>query len=218
MERWWWLIDCSDQSDAEEGHNGFPATSQHTRKSNSFDIGICLTLCLLHPCCCALYENRTCMLYSYTQILYVWDRHLAVFVHNSWQNAFVIFLSNEAAWISFLMCSQACRPHWLCSKLLLYPPAPHCVCVCVCLIPFSFRHGTGQPLRSGEAFRSQIPCEKALFPPVQKQISGLPCWDQVYVSVSLPANMFGLTAMWQEKFAQFFVFAQFIKPQIICIQ
>lgn len=79
-------------------------------------------------------------------------------------------------------------------------PTPH---FCVCLMPFPLRHGTGQPLRSGEVFRSQTPCEKALFPPVQKQISGLPCWDQVYVSVSPPASMCGMTTMWQEKIEPF---------------
>lgn len=63
----------------------------------------------------------------------------------------------------------------------LYPT----MCVCVCLMPFIPRHGTGCALRSGEVFRSQIPCEKTLFPSVQKQVSGLPCWDRVYVSVSL---------------------------------
>lgn len=79
-------------------------------------------------------------------------------------------------------------------------PTPH---FCVCLMPFPLRHGTGQPLRSGEVFRSQTHCEKALFPPVQKQISGLPCWDQVYVSVSPPASMCGMTTMWQEKIEPF---------------
>lgn len=68
---------------------------------------------------------------------------------------------------------------------LFWVPVPHYVCVCVCLMPFIPRHGTGCALRSGEVFRSQIPCEKTLFPSVQKQVSGLPCWDRVYVSVSL---------------------------------
>lgn len=74
-------------------------------------------------------------------------------------------------------------------------------------MPFPLRHGTGQPLRSGEVFRSQTPCEKALFPPVQKQISGLPCWDQVYVSVSTPASMCGVTTMEQENAEAFIVMA-----------
>lgn len=65
------------------------------------------------------------------------------------------------------------------------------------LMPFPLRHGTGQPLRSGEVFRSQTRCEKALLPPVQKQISGLPCWDQVYVSVSPPAST--VCAVWRPR-------------------
>lgn len=103
-----------------------------------------------------------------------------------------------------LMCSQAGRACWLCTASLLYPAPPLLLfsshtTLSVCLMPFPLRHGTGQPLRSGEVFRSQTPCEKALFPPVQKQISGLPCWDQVYVSVSTPASMCGMTTMWREK-------------------
>lgn len=103
----------------------------------------------------------------------------------------------------YLMCSRACRVRCLyvlrhcffffvffCNILQPLFQFPHpTLCVCVCLMPFPLRHGTGQPLRSGEVFRSQIPREKALFPPVQKQISGLPCWDQVYVSVSPPADV-----------------------------
>lgn len=60
-----------------------------------------------------------------------------------------------------------------------------CVSVCVLLLEFSnfsLRHGGGQLLRSGEVLRSQSPSDKALFSSVQKQISGLSCWYQVYVS------------------------------------
>lgn len=68
-------------------------------------------------------------------------------------------------------------------------PPPPLVCV---VVPFPLRHGAGQPLRSEDVLRSQDP---GPFPPIQKQISGLPCWDQVYVLVSLSANMCGVMTM-----------------------
>lgn len=116
---------------------------------------------------------------------------LAVFVHNlqQWCNAFICYQKKAACSLLFDV-----FPSWqslLAVCFILQPPplfSSHTP-LCVCLMPFPLRHGTGQPLRSGEVFRSQTPCEKALLPPVQKQISGLPCWDQVYVSVSPPASM-----------------------------
>lgn len=107
----------------------------------------------------------------------------------------LFFITYEQHGVSYLMCSQAGRVCWLCAALLLYPATPFSspTPLCVCLMPCPLRNGTGQPLRSGEVFRSQTPFEKALFPPVQKQISGLPCWDQVYVSVSPPA----VCVVWQ---------------------
>lgn len=66
-----------------------------------------------------------------------------------------------------------------------------CVSVCVLLLEFSnfsLRHGGGQLLRSGEVLRSQSPSDKALFSSVQKQISGLSCWYQVYVSAPPTAS------------------------------
>lgn len=124
-----------------------------------------------------------------------------------------------------LMCSQAGRACWLCTASLLYPERPHPLLLLlfsshttlsVCLMPFPLRHGAGQPLRSGEVFRSQTPCEKALFPPVQKQISGLPCWDQVYVSVSTPASMCGMTTMWRENIQKKFICVKFAIVLLHC--
>lgn len=107
----------------------------------------------------------------------------------------VCCLSREQHVVSHLIFSRAGRACWLWAALLLYPATPFSspTPLCVCLMPCPLRNGTGQPLRSGEVFRSQTPFEKALFPPVQKQISGLPCWDQVYVSVSPPA----VCVVWQ---------------------
>ncbi|XP_031710329.1 capping protein, Arp2/3 and myosin-I linker protein 3 isoform X2 [Anarrhichthys ocellatus] len=179
-------IEAADpvSQDEEEGHNGFPATSRHTRKSNSFDIGMSDAVVTL-ICCAHIKMNTTCMFSSTHGCLT--QMHISLFlfiIHNNGAMPFVVYYQKKAARVSYLMCSHARRASWLRYRIAASPsnpfsvPTPHSVFVCV-LVPFPLRHGTGQPLRSGEVLRSHIFCEKDPFPPAQKQISGLPCWDQV---------------------------------------
>ena len=134
--------------------------------------------------------NSTCMLFGST---HAWMRQIDILLFSpsfiTMAHCLVIIISNESSGI--LMSSHA-PDRSSCPLYPATPPSPLFVplfphpTLSVCLMPFPFRHGPGQPLRSGEVLRSQIPCEKAQFPPVQKQLSGLPSGDQVYVSVSLP--------------------------------
>lgn len=81
---------------ADEGRNGFPAASQHTRKSNSFDIG---TVCLSLPCFCAHTTGAIRMLFSSTHgcLSQVHVLLLLFIIHNNGAMPLLFFYQMEAA-------------------------------------------------------------------------------------------------------------------------
>lgn len=91
------------QPEEEEGRNGFSATSRHTRKSNSFDIGtVCLTLCMLQHTCCLTHDMHSMhavQLYIHVCL----SAQLAVFVHNlqQWCNASICYQKKAACSLLF---------------------------------------------------------------------------------------------------------------------
>lgn len=101
------------QPDEEEARNGFPATSRHTRKSNSFDagtvrvshtVGLFLLSWYAHYACCS------------DSLL------LSSVIAN---NGALPFFFDESSMLSlYLMCSQAGRARWLCTAPLSCNPPP----------------------------------------------------------------------------------------------